>query len=431
MQLTPLQLRLVASLTGSIPVFALYWLLTIPNFAVAQELSFGSDVNVNVDAGLVLDQHLDELSELGPAYEPEFGLLDRSIIGRAADEAIPIKTNRLETSDLVPGSSRCYVLPRMDIYSNRNSEKRQTDSEEEQDGEDDETISEEERERRQASQRKTVYLSASTCVQPGWKSRSDQSRTPPQLKLLASTTREKACRSNPSTVDDDKWVDFEQGLATLSVQAENGPVYLTVAAPKIPDDFDGIYNVEVAVSLKSFVHDYDRGSQASRELLWMDSDSTAALLATGDILFLGSDSEKVMNRDPPYELYVENSAWPVFGGIQRSLCGMRQQALISANKDGNGRLGDLVRTKMSMLGKSPAQQFYFEGLNQSSSYNAVLIQVAGLSEEDGDSKRQEGVGEVPGSSGFMAFAPTNFTTNTGMSRQKFYSNKISALTFHA
>lgn len=420
----PLQSRFIASLTASLFVNPVSWLLPSPNFALAAELPLDSS-NGRVD----FENLHDRSDELRPEYEPDFGLLDRSIIGRQSGEANPIEKNKPVVFNVAPGVSRCYALSRQDLLagddddeddSQRRNELRDLENGSDGNG------SERRRARRQGPS--DVFVSATTCVQPDLVNADADNKDPPQLRLLAAKPgatqcpewmpeRERPAKSDPGYYEEYK---FEEGLVFKALSApSDGPLYVSIYGPETSDDFEGDYNFELAMSTKDWYHRFVLDVEGSKQLLWMDSDSSAALLLTHNLTGADTDTEKILKRDPPFELYVENREWPVFNGIRRSLCGIEKKALISANKDGSGRAHELVRTSMTTRGGGdlPKQQFYFEGLNSSSNYNAILVQVADASEYDyfydGDtqSKRQEnGNGRQ-----MTIFEPTAFETLTGRS----------------
>lgn len=407
MRLSPLQSRLVASLAASLLIIALYWVLFSPNFAVAAELPFRSDFDLALDVDGVPLEHFDELQ---PSYEPEFGLFDRSIIGRAPSVQKPLELNKAEVWNLEAGSSACYVLDKTAIFGDGGSQKRDPEFDGlEDDG--DGNRSEGERMRRAT---KTLYVSANTCLQPSQTDPDSKNRIPPQLQLMASLSQDVGCPTTTDGLDENMWSNFDEGAGQLEFDVTDGPAYISLVAPKAPKGFEGVYNFELTVSTTELYHRYDSNTNSSSALLWMDSDSSAALLVTSNLTVDAADSDKIMQMDPPFELYVENAKYPVFDGIRRSACGLEKQALISATKNGDGRLHDLVRSAMTTRGAGglPKQQFYFEGLNGSSNYNAILVQVSNDATLN-IGKRQEG-GSTSGN-GTTIFDPIEFQTLTGKS----------------
>ena len=394
-------------------------LLSFPNLALAGELPL--DSGGRVDYNILHDRS----DELRPAYEPEFGLFERSIIGRQTGNAIPIEKETPAGFTLVPGTPRCYALSREDIQSgsdddgdsNRRNELRGLRYEE--------VGVEGSRSRRRRQSGSEVYISATTCLQPDFVKPNADNKEPPQLRLLVAKPGATQCpewkpeSERPGDDDPNSYEEheFEEGLVFTSVTAsEDSPLYVTIYAPETSEDFSGDYDFELVMSMEDWYHRYVGDVEGSKQLLWMDSDSSAALLLTHNLTGAESDTEKILKRDPPFELYVENREYPVFNGIKRSLCGIEKKALVSANKEGNGRAHELVRTSMTTRGGGdlPKQQFYFEGLNSSSKYNAILVQVADASEydyfiDDEERRRQENLSRRQ----MTIFEPTEFETLTG------------------
>lgn len=411
--------QLLGSRAPLLLALGVYSLLSLPNLALAGELPL--DSGGQVDFNIVHDRS----DELRPAYEPEFGLFERSIIGRQTGNAIPIEKETPVGFTLVPGTPRCYALSREDIQSgsdddgdsNRRNELRGL-------GHEDIGV-EGGRSRRRRQSGPEVYVSATTCLQPDFVKPNADRKDPPQLRLLVAKPGATQCpewmpeSERPGDDDPNSYEEheFEEGLVFTSVTAsEDSPLYVTIYAPETSEDFSGDYDFELVMSMEDWYHRYVGDVEGSKHLLWMDSDSSAALLLTHNLTGAESDTEKILKRDPPFELYVENREYPVFNGIKRSLCGIEKKALVSANKEGNGRAHELVRTSMTTRGGGdlPKQQFYFEGLNSSSKYNAILVQVADASEydyfiDDEQRKRQENQGRRQ----MTIFEPTEFETLTG------------------
>lgn len=411
MQLSPLQSRLVASLVASIFILALYWLICSPNLALAADLPLRSDPELDVT--LDLDQPLERTDPLQPSYEPEFGLFDRSIVGRQGVEAIPIEKDKPQRFTLKPGDPACYVLSKDDIFGTSNSRKRQTEHDDSE-IEGNQSGGAEELTRRKNGDSKTVYVSATTCLQPHLTNPGAEAKTPSQLKLLASVSQDTGCPTTTEGMDKKMWKKFEEGLVQMTVSPDDNPVYVNIIAPEVSEDFAGPYDFELVMSLNSSYHQYNPASDVTPSLLWMDSDSSAALLLTGSLTDDESDTDRIKDMGPPYELYVENANWPVFDGIKRSLCGIEQQSLITANKDDDGRGNGLVRTSITTRGTGnlPKQEFYFEGLNQTSNYTAVLVQVAGFNDDALMAKRQED-NNGSGNRRYIVSKPMEFQTLKG------------------
>lgn len=349
---------------------------------------------------------LDERNEeLMPSYQPEIGPFGRSIIGRASPTAISMSLSLPMSQNIQPNGSTCFVLSSSAITDSSSSSSTNGRRDERQDT----------HERRADSTK--LYLSGTTCLIPGLTDDNEKSQEAPQLQLVVSTSQSDGCPTSTDGVDDDMWIAFDEGMGTLSVDVPEGsPVYIGVVAPKKAGQFSGVYNAEVAASTSGYYHQYDDfASDTGRALLWMDSDSSAALLVSHNLTddHSADKIKEIMNQTAPYELFVQNNASPSLKGMQRSLCGMEGQALISANSANTGRQNGLVTTSMTTRGAGglPKQQFYFEGLNQTSSYTAVLVKVNSTSSSSDSQKRQTSDADRS----YTVYSPVQFSTLSGKS----------------
>jgi calcium channel MID1 len=397
MQLSPLQSRLVASLAATICLAALYLLLSSPRGALAAELPLDSSPWIDPSA---LDTDNGESQTL--SYEPVFNLFSRSILGRAQD-VTPLENNKPLGLNLNPGSSPiCYIIKRGSLNVSKGNQRRQDESE---NGGGDENN----------KNSTTIFISANTCLQPiiiGNK----KTTTPPQLTLFVSNKTDAACpqiTSTPNGAEAKGFTSkvFDEGAVTLSINSTND-VYVAIYAPKISDQFQGTYNFEVAASNTTYFHQYE--ATGSAELLWMDSDSTSALLMTRNLTDEASDVGHVMGEDPPYQLYVSGSDAENLTGLRHSACGLQKNAPIGANNQGNAKNNIMIKTAMTLRGPGnlPKQQFYVVGLNATSDYNGVLVKPANLTV---NAKRQEGggLGVALTSPGSIVYQATKFETNAG------------------
>ena len=388
MRLSPLQSRLAASLAATLMLVALYLMLSWPRLAMATE--------VPVPAGIVLDDPNELRGDLQPSYEPEFALFDRSIVGRAPAGVTALVDNVPEALNLQPGTTACYLVAKSTIFGDDSAGSRLR-RDDESDGDDDDYT----------TPTKTVYLSANTCLQPHWAKEGTAKSTPPQLSLIVSQSTQGVCPTLSDTAAGVQRHTFQDGAVMLSVNATKD-VYITVAAPNVTADWDGVYNFELAASTDDYYYTFDTADGA--ELLWMDSDSSSVLLVTKNLTENSDKTQQIMKEDPPYELFVENSNRGDTNGLRRSVCGLNNNAQILANGAGNGMLHELVQTRMTTRGPGgfPKQQFYFEGLNASSSYTGVLYKPSSSSSNAKRDGQRGGGGTL--------FVPTQFQTSSGKSQ---------------
>lgn len=415
MQLSPLGSRLAASLAGLLVVLILYILLFAPSAALALELAVPSVSDLKRPV---------ELLQLGSEpqydYEPEFALFDRGILGRAPAVATPLVNNVPIPMNLQPGASACYMVAKSIILSGHpstGSSKRNADShghDDEDDDEDDEHDEDDDDDNNKTpsgsqssgSSQRVLYLSANACLQP--QNPSNKTSVPPQLRIYISTSSKDGCpdvTKPPAGVQSKALVE---GAIMYGLNATDD-VYVTIAAPDVTKDFQGIYNFEIAASVDDYYHQYN---DVDGQLLWMDSDATSALLQTAPLTGDVNQIPSIMKAGPQYEMYVQGEKAPILNGLMRSACGLNNAAQIASKRLDNGQMNnnELVRSKLYDKGPGgwPRQQFYFEGLNSSSSYSGILL-IPG--NKTAGSKRQSS-GVVGG--GGTVFPPTSFDTSRGM-----------------
>lgn len=406
MLLTPLQSRLAASLVGLLVVLMLYILLFAPTAALALELAAPplSDLTTPAEP-LRLD------AESHSFYEPDFALFDRGIVGRAPVDSTPLQNNIPIPLNLEPGASACYVVQKSVIFSGSgNSGSSSSKQELKRDDQDLDRRADDDNNTPNDDQgsgpTRTLYLSANTCLQPHSTS-SDASSTPPQLRFFISTSSKDGCPDVTKPAAGVQSKAFVEGAVMYSLNA-TGDVYVTVSAPNVTKDFQGIYNFEIAASIDAYYYQYN---SKDGQLLWMDSDAKSALLQTAALTSNTSQIQSIMNAGPQYELYVQGSKAPILDGLTRSVCGMNNVAQIASKRLDNGQMNnnELVRTKMTDKGPGgwPRQQYYFEGLNSSSSYSGILVKVVNTT----TSSKRQSTGVIGG--GGTVFPPTDFQTSAG------------------
>ncbi|OAA52042.1 hypothetical protein NOR_00635 [Metarhizium rileyi] len=383
MQLSLLQSRLIASLAATLCLVALYLLLSWPKGALASELPLDSSSSWPDLAIVDTDRHERETSP----YEPVFSLFTRSIVGRAQD-ITPLQNHRPLGLNIGPGSLPvCYIIKRGSLESSGP-----------------EAIS---------GSNTTVYISANTCLQPTIKAGKKPS-SPGQLTLLVSNNTDAGCpqittTSNGIEAKGFTVKTFTEGAVTLNINSTND-IYVAIYAPKVTDDLEGPYNFEIAASNTTYFHQYEQGGD--KTLLWMDSDSTSALLVTRNLTADVSDPRRVMSEDPPYQLYVSGQDAPYLDGMRHSACGLQNNALIGANNQRSANNIGMIKTAMTLRGPGglPKQQFYVVGLNATSAYSGVLIKPANITVNSRQLIDSEKVPEKPGS---IVFQTTAFQTNAG------------------
>ncbi|GKT58935.1 calcium influx-promoting protein ehs1 [Colletotrichum tofieldiae] len=410
MQLSPLQSRLAASLIASLLLVLIYYLLSTPTFALAAELT-GTTQPILDD--LQLDGSLERRSHLEPTYEPEFAAFDRSIIGRAPAGVTGL-VNNVKVNRNVPGNTtQNFVFEAIAIFANFFDGTDEAFTMEPRESVNDsfspELVSTEGEDRglrRRQSQGRKVYISATTCIQPQ-RAANNTKEDPPQITMYISTSQDNQTPGPGQNASLQKIVKFEEGAAMFSVNA-TGDVFIGIGAPeKDGEKFTGDWNFDVAASTDDFFHSFDENPS---ELLWVDSDSSAALLTTQNLTDSQNETriQEIMEQGPSFVMFVENRDQPTTKGVRRSMCGLENYAQIAAKK--GGKFGNLASTTMTTRGPGnlPKQQFFFNGLNASALYTGILVQTGNSSTLK---KRQDG-GSTGG--GGRVFEATPFETKDGM-----------------
>ncbi|PFH61936.1 hypothetical protein XA68_15698 [Ophiocordyceps unilateralis] len=331
-----------------------------------------------------------------PTYESDFFALDRSIVGRATTVVSTLTKNQAVALNLQPGSTACYMVQREAMFGD--------------DGDGNGRPGRNPSQPNAEARSPTLYLSANTCLQPSHASSDSKKKTgTPQLILAVSNSSETACKNSATLPKDGEGKTFTEGAVMFSLNM-TGDLFVGITAPNVSSDFRGIYNFELGASPDDFLHRYE-GEDRS-ELLWMDSDSTSAILATRNLTEDESEITRVMNQALPYELYVSNDEALSSAGLRHSYCGLRNTAQIRASQSSNSEANSPVKTVVTRRGPGgfPKQQFHFVSLNASSRYTGILVKKP---REDGLGKRQDNAADSgPGS---VVFRATEFETITGSS----------------
>lgn len=414
MQLSPLQSRLAASVIASCLLLVIYFLLLSPQFALAAELD---RISTDLDAAELAYERQDDveaeevLDFRSPSYEPDFGLFDRGIIGRAADGAATMQNNEIKKSNLAPGVMISYVFPasslsgRTEQDSNESVELRRSLNGSEEanvDESEDEGINPDpELERRQQAT-KTLWISANTCDQP-WRKPDQTTMDPPQLTLYVSTSADNTSPGPLASPDTQKIKVFTEGAVMFNISTSQD-VYMSVAAPNVSTEFFDTtkeYNFELVASTDQYYYSYNE--KINDELIWVDSDASAALLQSG---YLTNHSDQEVMKTP-YVMFAHNQDNLVINGIRNSYCGLGLYAQMRNLDDGSsGQI--LTGLKMGGDKNLTRQEFYVSGLNASSNYIGILARPPTKSTTQ---KRQDDLSSTVG--GGIVFRPTTFQTKPG------------------
>ena len=347
-------------------------------------------------------------------YAPAFAYLDRSLIGRQADDVQSLTNNVKMEMDISPGATVYFAVPKGQSNVRRSDDAplealdalgAENASGEAGQREETDVVSKDNLdnigEGRELKKRQggTVYISANTCRQPtpsvnGTAPSGDH----PQLVMYVSTSPQE---KKPGPGYQGPTVLFDTGYASYEAQA-SGDVYIGISAPNLDNAWFGSWHFEIAASIDRLYHNYDDDSPF---LDMIDTDSESALFIT-PALGKANDSQALdsWNNQNPFKMYVFPAGnWTQITGLEHSYCALTAQFNMNSTK--NFTVDTTITTRF--LDKSPKSQFHVKGLDAATTYNGFLVvgenqQTASLPD----------VGIVSG--GGMVFQQFNWTTKVGM-----------------
>lgn len=384
-KLSPLQSRLIASMSALALVAFIYWSLSNPHFAYAAELAYdgtgqlrsGEDHNWHrIRDGVVLDGETEDVGDI--LQEPA----GRKLVARASEDT-QFQGNDIGTPFVIsPGGLTIWEYPKEYLAEDHNDvgpglpstpsgkkmfhvkhpELRKRDEDEQL-------------ERRQDTGT-TIYISGNTCSQPTWSGTGTQSAGPPQLTLYVSTESGNK-NLGPNGRNQDVY-PFDNGFVNASVNSASGDWYAAVSAPELASNFTGSWNYQLAASIDGYFH----AAEPDDPFLYLvDTDSNAALLVTDNLTEADASDplyEKWLNLTAPFILFANNQNITGTMGLENSFCGLQTFAKnytqIEASQD--DLQGNSTHVQMGMitrgLGNKPKEQFYITNLNKTSQYTAYL-----------------------------------------------------------
>ena len=362
-------------------------------------------------------------SEGSSDYEPEFAGIDRGIIGRASPEITILGNNAARPRNIQPGEKQYWVFPNETLWGSllptptgvlspdgwKRNAADDNDSRIPVEGEDwhlpqaDQRRTELSRRQALSTGVRTLYVTLNTCLQPSANS-TDPIGPPPQLEMYVSLSDRNQRPGGPDVKDSaQQQVPVQGGFGNLTVNA-TAAVYIGVAAPN-NTDFVGIWNYEVAASIDAPYHSY---ASEHQNIFFIDSDTDSALLVTSNMTQANPDDplySKWMTTPPPFGMFAHNENDSAIKGLENSYCGLRHNAQIVANKNGqNTSRVDLGMTTRGP-GSKPKEQFHIKSLNGSSTYYGFLAMDGNLT--------HAGEGVVGG--GGKVWKAMNFSTKSGKS----------------
>jgi calcium channel MID1 len=415
-KLTPLQARFAASVVALALLGLIYWSLSDAHFAYAAELEYdgsgatrgGEDHNWH----RIAEQRLEVDGIDVEDGDAEIG--HDMLMARATSPSTTAGNNFANNENIEPGDTKIWIFPKNQLEGKHGEvgpglPLNQADATEvrarhlelrKRDVEDQDELSD--LEERQTSAKRTIYISINTCLQPNYVGSGVQSAAPPQLTLYVSTTSSNTSPGPNANPANQREIELDEGFAKYSMSA-SGASYMSVHAPRLPNNFTGVWNYELAVSIDKFYH----AAESTPNLFLVDTDTTAALLVTNNLTQADpsqSSYQEWMDLTAPYIVFASNVNATQTMGISRSFCGLNMSSQISGRQDDPS--GSSTNVQMEMitrgLGNKPKEQFYVHALNGSSRYYGTLALV-GNSTASGD-------GVVGG--GGKVWSQMSFTTKT-------------------
>jgi calcium channel MID1 len=356
----------------------------------------------------------DRDNDASGGYAPEFGYFDRSLLGRQEPQVSELKNNERTEMDIAQGATAYFVLKRgqsrvvradedaLGALEARAAVNMSRDRSDEgviaSDNVDESDVSEELRKRQTGNR---VWISASTCRQPGF----TEGQTPknhPQLVMYVSTSSRNQKPGPDSTeglATPPAGVLFDNGFASFDLNTTSPDVYIGIGAPNLEDGWFGSWHFEIAASLEGSYYNY---TNSTPFLYLIDRDSDSALFITYNLSEPNTTNttEKWIDNNP-FRMY----AWPVgdntnITGMEHSLC-----ALKSLNNQTDVTVLTTITTKFG--GSLPKSQFHVQGLKNGTKYNGFLTV-----EGSQDVLQLPGAGTVRG--GGKVFQQFEFMTKFGI-----------------
>ncbi|KAH7089814.1 stretch-activated Ca2+-permeable channel component-domain-containing protein [Paraphoma chrysanthemicola] len=318
----------------------------------------------------------------GGGYAPDFDYFDHDLLGRQEQQtpqARVLENNKQTDMDIAQGATAYFVFKRSQsrvvraeddalgalearASVNTSQDLLGEDTAASEDSETDDTAAE----LRKRQTRNRVWISASTCRQPGF----TEGQTPknhPQLVMYVSTSSRNQ-KPGPDSTDSlatpPSGILFDSGFASFELNATSD-VYVGVAAPNLDDGWFGSWHFEIAASLDGSFYNYT----TSTEFLYLiDTDSDSALFLTKNLSEPNTTNTTQRWIDNnPFRMY----AWPVgdntnITGMEHSLC-----ALKNLNNQTDVTVQSSITTKFGG-GDLPKSQFHVQGLKNGTKYNGFL-----------------------------------------------------------
>ena len=292
-------------------------------------------------------------------YEPEFTGADRSIIGRAGEETLPLGNNAPGVLNISQSASQYWTFPSTTLFGPESPQTPGLPSPFEGQNVSVTPNSPDERE---------LYISLTTCQQPVAKNSSANGAID-QLELFVSTSSN---NQHPDAQNNDHVVPVNGGFGWLKISVKSD-VYFGVYAPA-NDGYDGFYNYQLTASIDGFY----ASSYNDSVVRFIDSDTNAALLYTQNTTSIIDPSNSTfqawMKNPPVFRLFVQNQDNTSILGVQNSVCGLQNLAQIQGSP--------AIETDMTAAGDGlPKQRFHVKNLNRNSNYYAIVAMIGNSTDQ--------------------------------------------------
>ncbi|KAF4554097.1 Stretch-activated Ca2+-permeable channel component-like protein [Elsinoe fawcettii] len=250
---------------------------------------------------------------------------------------------------------------------------------------------------------KTVYIAINTCSQPTWRGNGDQPRAPDQLTLFVSSTSAQVGAQNGPT--DQLEVRLEEGFARVNITAR-GDVYIAIRSPTLGNSWQGLWTYSVAASIDDYYYSANNGLPP---LYLVDTDTESALFVTDNLTQADASSDEFaqwMDLSPlPFTLFAQNNATQnKIAGMRYSFCGLTESADLQASQSNSNDTSAPVQMSMITRGLgNKPKQQFYVRGLNGSSPYQAILAMDGNSTTIGD-------GIVGG--GGKVWTATNFTTKS-------------------
>ena len=348
-KLTPLQSRFAVSFAASALLLLIYLSFNKPHFAYAVELDSRIPPDHNHPIILLEDPLTD--SDEGEHH---------NLMQRASPGVLALANNAPQNLNIEPGATQNWILPKKVVLGPHGQVGKgfpgYTPSSEEdsvefaQDG------------------GNLVYITVSTCLQPGALDGNDGE--PPQLQVAISTSQSNQL-PGPANFAENRYNSAMVGGYSMTFFETEDDVFIGVTAPNTTK-FNGIWNYQIAASIdapyQSIVNDTN--------LFFIDADRASALLITNATTNASPGNEiynEWMDITPPWGMFAHSENDKSILAVRNSYCGLANLAQIAANISGFQNLNAVSMTNRG-VDKKPKEQFYLTSLNASSSYYGFLAQ---------------------------------------------------------